>query len=57
MLIDQQPIIFHPFFLASAHIHGQQIFLSAKRSLAHFISATISAPSVSIALEQALTVL
>jgi len=44
--MDQQPSIFHSFFFASAQMQGQHVFLSAKRSLAHFISAMMSAPSV-----------
>jgi len=55
--MDQQPSIFHSFFFASAQMQGQHVFLSAKRSLAHLISAMISAPSVSMAVAQALMVL
>lgn len=54
---NQHPIMCHPFFLASAQMHGQQCFLSAIKSLAHLISAMMSAPPVSKAVAQALTVL
>jgi len=54
--LNQHPTTCHPFFLASAQMHGQQCFLSDKRSLAHLISAMISAPEVSKALAQATTV-
>ena len=37
-------------------MHGQQCFLSANKSFAHFISAITSAPSVSNAFAQFLTV-
>lgn len=53
----QHPIIFHPFFLASAQMHGQQCFLSANKSFVHLISAMILAPSVSKAAAQFLTVI
>jgi hypothetical protein len=55
--IDQHPIMCHPLTLASAQIHGQQCFLSAKRSLAHLISAMMLAPEVSKAAAQFLTVI
>lgn len=53
---NQHPIIFHPSLCAKAQMHGQQCFLSAKRSFAHFISAITSAPSVSKAFAQFLIV-
>ena len=55
--IIQHPIMCHPLILASAQIHGQQCFLSAKRSLVHLISAMMLAPSVSKAAAQFLTVI
>jgi hypothetical protein len=55
--IFQHPIMCHPFFWASAQIHGQQCFLSAIKSLAHLISAITLAPSVSKAAAQFLTVI
>lgn len=50
-------MIFQFFFFARAQMHGQQYFLSPKRSFAHFMSAITSAPSVSIAFAQVTTVL
>lgn len=54
---NQHPTTCHPFFFASEQIHGQQCFLSARRSFAHLISAITSAPPVSKAFAQATTVL
>lgn len=54
--LNQHPMIFHPFFLASAQMHGQQCFLSASKSFAHFMSAITSVPEVSKAAAQFLTV-
>lgn len=56
LMLNQHPIMCHPFFFASPQMHGQQCFLSASRSFAHLISAIMSAPYVSKALAQDTTV-